>query len=73
MATRAKLPLTFNRSMRMLWLMRRHVGASFMIRSKVALSQTTACWALSLTFPFDHFFFLAAFPPDDGAGAFALA
>jgi len=26
-----------------------------------------------LTFPFDHFFFLAAFPPDDGAGAFALA
>ena len=72
MAMRAKLPLTLSRSMRMLWLMKRHVGTSFITRSKVALSQMTECWALSLTLPFDHFFFLAAFPPDDGADAFAL-
>jgi len=40
----------------------------------VGLSRETACAALSLTFPFDHFFFLAALPPDDvGAAAFALA
>ena len=40
----------------------------------MGLSRVTACAALSLTFPFDHFFFLAALPPDDvGAAAFALA
>jgi hypothetical protein len=36
------------------------------------LSRVTACCALSLTFPFDHFFFFAAFPPPDDVGA-ALA
>lgn len=72
MATRAKLPFTLSRSMRILWLMKRKVGTSFIIRSYVALSRTTACCALSLTFPLDHFFFFAAFPPLEAAGA-ALA
>jgi len=35
----------------------------------VVLSRVTACCALSLTFPFDHFFFFAAFPPPDDVGA----
>lgn len=42
-----------------------------MILSNVARSQMTACWALSLTLPLDHFFFLAALPWPDAAGAFA--
>jgi len=40
----------------------------------MVLSRETACTALSLTFPFDHFFFFADLPPLDAAGAaFALA
>jgi hypothetical protein len=53
--------------------MNRKVGTSFMIRSYVGLSRTTACCALSLTFPFDHFFFLADLPPPDEVGALAAA
>ena len=54
--------------------MKRKVGTSLKIRSYVGLSRTTACCALSLTFPFDHFFFFADLPPpDDGAEALALA
>ena len=67
MATRARLPLIFNRSMRMLWLMKRKVGTSLMMRSNSGLSTATACWALSLTLPLDHFFFLAALPPLEAA------
>lgn len=60
--------------MRIDWEMYRKAGTSLRIRSKVALSRVTACWALSLTFPLDHFFFFAALPPlDDGGGALALA
>src|SRR5882724_3933320 len=74
MATRARLPLILSRSIRILWLMKRKVGTSLKIRSYVGLSRTTACCALSLTFPFDHFFFFADLPPpDDGAEALALA
>ena len=74
MATRARLPLIFRRSMRMLWLMKRKVGTSLRMRSNVGLSRTTACCALSLTLPLDHFFFLAALPPlDDVGAALALA
>jgi hypothetical protein len=40
----------------------------------MVLSRETAWTALSLTFPFDHFFFFADLPPLDAAGAaFALA
>ena len=54
--------------------MKRKVGTSLMIRSNVGLSRTTACCALSLTLPLDHFFFLAALPPlDDVGAALALA
>lgn len=73
MAIRANEPLIFRRSMRILWLMKRKVGTSFMMRSYRGLSRVTACWALSLTFPLDHFFFLAALPPLDDVGALALA
>ena len=72
MATRAREPLILSRSMRMECEMNRKVGTSLKIRSYVALSGMTACWALSFTFPFDHFFFAFAFPPD-GAAALALA
>ena len=60
-------------AVRMDWEMKRKVGTSLRMRSYVALSRVTACCALSLTFPFDHFFFLAALPPDEAAAAFALA
>jgi len=59
-ATRARLPLTLSRSMRILWEMNRKVGTSLRIRSYVGLSRVTVCCALSLTFPFDHLFFFAA-------------
>jgi hypothetical protein len=65
-------PLTLSRSMRIDWEMKRKVGTSLMMRSYVGLSRVTACWALSLTLPFDHFFFLADLPPDEEVGA-ALA
>src|SRR5277367_1426042 len=70
---RARLPFTFSRSIRMLWLIKLKVGTSFRMRSYVVLSSVTVCWALSLTFPFDHFFFFAAFPPLDVGAALALA
>ena len=61
-------------SMRMLCEMKRKVGTSLTIRSYSALSRATACWALSLTLPLDHFFFFAAFPPlEDVGAALALA
>jgi len=51
-----------------------NVGTSFMMRSKVGLSQMTAFCALSLTLPFDHFFFLAeALDWDDAPAAAAFA
>jgi hypothetical protein len=72
MATRAREPPILSRSMRMDCDTNLNVGTSFMMRSKVGLSRTTACWALSLTLPLDHFFFFADLPPEDGGGA-ALA
>ena len=73
-ATRASEPLILSLSMRMLCEMKRKVGTSLMIRSYRGLSRATACWALSLTLPLDHFFFLAALPPlEDVGAAFALA
>ena len=59
--------------MRMLCEIKRKVGTSLIMRSNKALSRFTACVALSLTFPFDHFFFFAALPPDDVAATLALA
>lgn len=58
MATRAREPLIFMRSMRTDCEIILKVGTSFMMRSKVGLSQMTALLALSFTLPFDHFFFL---------------
>ena len=56
------------------WEMKRKVGTSLRIRSYVALSKATMCWALSLTFPLDHFFFFADLPPPlEVAAAFGLA
>jgi hypothetical protein len=44
-----------------------YVGTSFISLSYVALSIDTALFALSLTFPLDHFFFLALPPlPEEG-------
>ena len=69
---RSTHPLIFKRSTRTDWLMSLNVGTSFMMRSKVGLSQMTAFWALSFTLPLLHFFFLAAPPLGAAAAAFAL-
>lgn len=62
MATRAREPLIFIRSMRTDWEIILNVGTSLKIRSKVTLSMMTALFDLSFTFPLDHFFFLPALP-----------
>lgn len=72
-ATRASEPPIFRRSMRIDCEMNLNVGVSFRMRSYSVLSSVMACCALSLTLPFDHFFFLADLPPDEGGGALALA